>query len=265
MSVIRISAKNNDNVKQVGKLLCSPSYRRSCGEYAVEGLRICVDALESGLSFDRIFATERFMLEHTPEYERLSSKAVRTYIITDDIMKKISDTVSPQGVLGVLKIHEHKPSLTDRGRYLVLVNTQNPANLGACARTAEALGLSALLVCGGCDIYNPKALRASMGAFFRMKVGIYSDVKELIGELRANNIKSYASVPRADAQPLYSIDFNDGCAVLIGNEAKGLDDNITALCDSMITIPMAGRAESLNAHAAAAILCYEMMKGAGSE
>ncbi len=259
MAVVNISAKNNEKVKQAARLLSFSAYRRECGEYAVEGLRLCVDAVESGLCFLRVFATEKFVREHEAEYIRLRENAADVYIVTAEIMKKMSDTVSPQGVIGVLKIPENTAKLDPLGKYIVLVNTQDPSNLGGCARTAEALGLSGMIVCGGCDICNPKAQRASMGAFFRMNVSSFKTADEMLDTLGSLGIKTYASVPVADALPVSDITFEKGSAVLIGNEANGLDDDIVARCGSMITIPMAGRAESLNAHAAAAILCYAMM------
>ena len=261
VKIERIASKNNDNIKKISKLFKSSSYRKQEGLFVVEGLRLCMDAVVSDNEFSTLLVTDRFIAEHNSEYEKLIRNAGTVYIIANDIMQKLSDTVTPQGVIGVIEVCEREFSFEKNGKYLALVNLQDPSNIGAAARTAEALGLSGLIVCGGCDIYNPKVLRASMGAFFRMNVRTYDTAENMLSDLKSKGIHTFASTPRDTVEPIYKCNFNSACAVLIGNEANGLPDDIIANCDRMITIPMAGRAESLNASAAAAIICYAVMNG----
>lgn len=261
MKIERIASKNNETIKKITKLFKSSSYRKQEGLYVIEGLRLCMDAVLSENQFPALFVTDKFVNERKSEYEKLSNSAQKIYILPNDIMQKLSDTVTPQGVVGVLPITDNKFTFEQDGKYLTLVNLQDPSNIGATARTAEALGLSGLIVCGGCDIYNPKVQRASMGAFFRMNVCTYDTAENMLEHLKSNGIKTFATTPRDTAEPIYNLKFDNTCAVLIGNEANGLPDEIIANCDYMITIPMAGRAESLNASAAAAIVCYEVMNG----
>ena len=222
---------------------------------------MCKDALNSGVKFETLLITQQFEDEHKSLCNSLIENSETVYSVTLEIMQKISDTVSPQGVFGVIKSDEKSFDYNQDGKYLALVNLQDPSNLGAAARTAEALGLSGIIVCGGCDVYNPKALRASMGAFFRMNVRTYQTTAEMFDDFKSNRVKTFASTPRKAAKPIANADFSNPCAVLIGNEANGLDDDTIERCNCMITIPMAGRAESLNASAAAAIICYAMMTG----
>ena len=156
-------------------------------------------------------------------------------------------------------------------KLLLLENVQDPANLGAIARTAEALGISGLLVSSGCDVYAPKALRASMGALLRLPVEVVdagavlsgegkTPVSPLLTQAEALGFKTYASTPAADAVPVTEADFSGPVLCVVGNEANGVTPETMAACAERVTIPMTGRAESLNAAAAGAILMWEMVR-----
>ena len=145
------------------------------------------------------------------------------------------------------------------GRYLALEQVQNPQNLGAAARTAEALGIAGLIVSGGCDRFNPKALRASMGSLLRLPV---MQVEDLASWLKAQNemILTLATVPDATATSICTLDFSGGAIAVVGNEGNGVSDAVLAAVRERVTIPMRGAAESLNASAAATITMWEMMR-----
>ena len=148
-------------------------------------------------------------------------------------------------------------NIDKKGRYIGLENLSDPSNLGAIGRTAEALGVSGILVSGNsCDPYSPKALRASMGTLIRMPIFVCDNLIETISE---NGLNAYACVVDGDAAPISEINFKDGDVLLIGNEANGLTDEIKKNAKP-ITIPMRGNAESLNAAAAASIAMWEMVK-----
>jgi TrmH family RNA methyltransferase len=190
----------------------------------------------------------------------LEQASAHTFEITEQVAQKLADTQSPQGVFAICA---QPPSLArgvpeGRGELcLALENLRDPGNLGAAARTAQALGLHGLLLSGGCDIYHPKALRASMGALLRLPV---SHVDDLPAALRASALPCYAAVPDAGALPVTACDFTRGAVVVIGSEADGLTPETIAACTRQVTIPMPGRAESLNAAAAATIIMWEMTK-----
>jgi TrmH family RNA methyltransferase len=138
-----------------------------------------------------------------------------------------------------------------------LENLQDPSNLGAISRTAEAFGLDGIFLKGGCDPYSPKSLRASMGALLRIPV---YQTHDLFKEFDKAGLVSYAAVIDKDAQKLGTVSFAPGSVVIIGNEANGIAKETIARCDNRITIPMDGKAESLNAAIAASIIMWEMCK-----
>ena len=150
------------------------------------------------------------------------------------------------------------------GSCAVLEDLQDPGNLGTILRTAEALGIGRVVLLGDCcDPLSPKALRASMGAVFRLGLSLEPSRQGLFSRLRGEGFRLLASVPDSAALPVTEVDFSQGpCAVFIGNEGNGLSQETIAQCQR-VTIPMAGRAESLNASAAATILLWEMARAGG--
>ena len=140
-----------------------------------------------------------------------------------------------------------------------LENIQDPSNLGTILRTAEALGIEGVILSGNCcDIYSPKVIRGSMGAVFRIPFTIAEDFCGYISELSRKGIDVYASTPY-DAEDITNVKFSGG-VMLIGNEGSGLTKDVLTLGIQKVKIPMKGRAESLNAAAAAGILMWEMLR-----
>lgn len=223
----------------------------------LEGVRLCLDAVRSGYQPEAVFYTP----DRQGELQGLSL-ACECYEVTREVFSKISDTKSPQGVLCILRQPSPAPFSPACGNtYALLDRVQDPANLGAIARTAEALGISGLVVTGdGCDVSSPKAQRAGMGALLRLPVWVFPSLDEPIGAMRRAGLPVYAAVPDRAARRVSECDFSRGAGMAIGNEANGLRDEIISCCDARVTIPMAGRAESLNAAAAAAILLWEMTR-----
>lgn len=255
-----ISSKNNPKIKETSKLFCSSKFRSQNGLFVIEGLRLCVDAYKSGVKIKTVYVTESFLNKSDKEIREVINSAAESYVVTSQVMLHISDTVSPQGIVCVCENINPVFEVCDNCRIISLFNVADPSNLGTISRTAEAFGINAMVVCGGCDIYNPKALRASMGAIFRLPIITFSE-DEAFKFFEKNHIKSYASTPRNDAKRVTDIDFDGKLSVLIGNEANGLPDSVINKCDQAITIPMNGRAESLNAAAAASVLMFEMVRG----
>ena len=254
-----ITRRENSLIKLVSFLQTSAKKRRENGLFVLEGLRICLDAAENSIRFDKLIVSETALSKHSNTVDRFAGNSDGRFIIPDSLMEKISDTKSPQGIIAVCKIKERKSSEIDPlGRYVALENVADPANLGAVARTAEALGANGLVLSSdGCDPYSPKALRASMGTLLRVPVFIFDDFAK---DLKNTGLKSYACVVDKNAQSIKEQEFKDGSVVIIGNEANGITEQTKAAADRLVTIPMRGRAESLNAAAAAAIAVWEMMK-----
>ncbi|MBO7520069.1 MAG: RNA methyltransferase, partial [Clostridia bacterium] len=189
----------------------------------------------------------------------LSKNAKKGVSVSDDLFKKISDTVSPQGIIAVAKMPEPLKTLDSRGRYIALENIADPSNIGAVARTAEALGACGLIISGdSCDVFSPKALRASMGTLLRMPLYFCEDITDCLSK---NSLRGFACIPRDTADlKMGGFNFADGDVVIIGNEANGLSEKTVQGAYKTVTISMRGRAESLNAASAAAIALWELTR-----
>lgn len=259
----RISAKDNPLIKHINKLIKSSKYRAEKGEFVAEGVRLCEDALYSGCDIQALVVSD-FACEHYKDtVAKLSEKTENSYVIPDSLFSKTSDTRNPQGVLCVIKALDN-PTLFDKikcnGKFLALDNIQDPSNLGTILRTAEAVGIDGVILSADCcDIYSPKVVRGSMGAVFRLS---YTIVDTIAGFLSDNKyIDSFAAVVDSGAAEISVIDFKGKTAcVVIGNEANGVKQSTIDACGGTVTIPMRGRAESLNASVAASIIMWEMIK-----
>lgn len=256
----RILSKSNPKIKLVNKLISSSHKRREQSLFVLEGLRLCCDALANGLEFAMLIYTDNAYEKFGSEIDELAKVSENVIVTDESVFGYVSDTVSPQGVLCVAKFDDSiRCRMNKNGKYIVLHNVANPDNLGAVARSAEAFGLDGMFVVGGCDVYNPKALRASMGALVRFPVSSISE-DEFFSLCDEAGIMTFATTPNKSAKKLYECSFLSGCAVLIGNEANGLPQSVIERCTNSVTIPMNGRAESLNAAAAAAVMIYEMTR-----
>lgn len=253
-----ISSRKNLLIREAAGIAGSAEARRESQSFLVEGARLCRDAAESGVQIKRAFFTEKALDKYQSYIEQISLVAKESYIIEEHVSQLLSQTKSSQGIYCLCEMAREKaPDFS--GKNLVLEDMQDPANLGTVLRTAEALGINNVVLLGASqDPYSPKLLRASMGAVFRQRVLLFSDAAQLFDRLRQASVYSYGAVVDSRAQKLGEIDFPKAAAVFIGNEGSGLRDATAASCDCLITIPMPGRAESLNAAAAASIIMWEM-------
>lgn len=255
-----ITSKNNQGIKEIKEYLTSSKERRKDQIFVLEGVRLCCDALKSGCRILSVFATEDCQKRYAENVDLLKENCVDFYTVSDDVLKSMSDTVSPQGVVCTVAMKHNTFEYEKGKKYIALDTIQNPDNLGAISRTAEAFGIDGLVIFGGCDIYNPKALRASMGALYRLPVRMCQDLKKELELCKEMGISSFATVPDRDAKDITKTDFSKGAICVIGNEGNGVSKEIIDLCDEKITIKMSGRAESLNAAAAASITMWELVK-----
>ncbi len=258
-----ISSKENRYIKLWRQLSADGRARRKQGLFACEGARLCMDAALSGIAVQAVLYTEKAATVYAAQLHPVLDAAVCAFEITPQLAQYMADTASPQGVFCICEMPHaaELPALSPKGRYLALEDIQDPANLGTVIRTAEALGLNGLLLSAGCcDVYSPKVLRGSMGGVFRLPLLHTADMATAVTTLRGQGFRLYACVPDADAQNICNTDLGDGCICIIGNEGNGLRENTIAACDARITIPMDGRAESLNAAMAAGIVMWELKR-----
>lgn len=257
-----ISSKDNALIKNIVKLNKSAKFRKSQQLFVAEGLRLCEDAMLSGVEIVNLIITDYALKKYPEKVQKLISYSQTASIVSPSLFSMLSDTKSPQGVLCVIKTLD-KVSLFDtikcNGKFLALDNVQDPTNLGTILRTAEAVGIDGIVLSDDCcDIYSPKVVRGSMGAVFRIPYIIVNNISSFLME--NNTLKSFASVIDNDAIKVTDVCFDLPCITVIGNEGNGIRKETISACDYKITIPMYGRAESLNAAVAASILMWEMVK-----
>lgn len=255
---IEISSKDNQLIKFVSLLQSSPKHRKEHNIFVLEGLRICDDAYQNNIRFDKLIVSETAFSKYSTSINQFVNSSDSCYMLKDELFKKICDTTSPQGIIALAKIPQKPTTIPCLGRYIALENIADPSNLGAIARTAEALGINGIILTrDSCDPYSPKSLRSSMGTLLRLPIYIVDNLIEFIDE---NDLRAFACVVDKDASQICCQEFKDGDVLIIGNEANGITETTKEKSFRCVTIKMQGKAESLNAAAAAAIAMWEMVR-----
>ena len=251
-----ITSRENPNVKRIAKLTRRDQAKKE-GLIYLEGTRLCEEALASGQKAIEVIVSEDragWAKEFTPDIEPL--------VLSKDVFQKISQTVNPQGVALVIKEPGGRTEIpfNNDGKdiYVVLENTQDPGNLGTIIRTADAFGLTAVIVSPTtCDPYNDKVIRATMGSIWHIPVirKTMDECFSFFGSMKIDTLATHLNGSEPGAG-----DLKLPCAYFIGNEGDGLTDETASRCSKLIKIPMRGKAESLNAAVAASIIGYELSK-----
>ena len=249
-----ISSKSNAKIKNVKKLLNSAKERRLQSVLVIEGLRLVREV--SPEICEQLFLSES--LSKAGEFDTSLYKNVE--IVSDEVFRSLSDTVTPQGVLAVVK----QPSWTleqlsfENGcRLLLLDDIQDPGNLGTILRTAEAAGVNMVIMSEGCaDIFNPKVIRSTMGSIFRLPF-VTDDLVSVIEMLKTEGVTVYGAALEGSSD-YREVEFSEKTAIVIGNEGNGISGNVLNAVNEKIRIPMKGQIESLNAAVSAAILLYHI-------
>ncbi|WRS28897.1 RNA methyltransferase [Oscillospiraceae bacterium MB08-C2-2] len=256
-----MTSRDNAQVKEIVRLLGQKKQRENTGLFVTEGVKLSLEALESGLHLESVCMTPQAAEKHR-ELEPLKAAGAHTLFIAKELALRISDTRTPQGVFCIWKQRPHTEAdilLKENGRYLILCSLQDPGNMGTVLRTSEAFGVDGVFISSDCpDLYSPKVLRGAMGGIFRLPIALCPDMPALLERLAQKGVALYASALSQEAQSLPQMTFQGSCGLLIGNEGNGLSQELLERCSHQVMIPMAGRAESLNAGVAAGILLWEM-------
>ena len=179
---------------------------------------------------------------------------VKKFIVNEKIKNSISQTESPQGIFAIVKMKEFSIEFRDK-RFVILDRIQDPGNLGTIIRTSDAAGFNTIILDkGSVDPFNPKVVRSSQGSLFHLKI-INFDIKRIIEELKDRGVKILGTSPKGD-KVYTDVNIRDRLAIVFGNEAKGIRDEILSMCDETIRIPIYGRAESLNVSVSSGIILY---------
>ena len=168
----RITSRENPLIKQYRKLTGSRRLRESAGCFTMEGARLCLDAAQSGVRLQTLLLSEDGL--RYPESALLQGYARQCFAIPNELARFISDTEHPQGIFAVGEIPQPRPFAPQEGKYILLDDLQDPGNLGTVLRTAEALGIDAVILSGHCpDLYSPKVIRSTMGSVFRQRTACF--------------------------------------------------------------------------------------------
>jgi len=251
-----ITSADNKRIKNVVALLEKNKARKEQDAFVIEGIKLFEEAPEDKIL--EVYVAESYKgprekLDRMP-YE----------VVKDEVFGKMTDTLTPQGILCVVKKNHYELSdLLSMGTkkkapvYLVLETLQDPGNLGTIMRTAEGAGVTAVIMSRDTvDIYNPKTVRSTMGSIFRLPFIYTDDLEASINKLKENGVECFAAHLKG-TKSCYEYNYAKPTAFFIGNEGNGLSDKISDLADTYIRIPMEGKLESLNAAVSAAILMYE--------
>lgn len=276
---MRLTSVNNDRVKDITKLIKSAKRRRESRSFVAEGIRLVSEVPPEKLISLYIEETFYEKLDKSQDYDesdfergfrdrimaliKAAEEKESFFLVNDAVMNKLSDTETPQGILAVVEMQDMEAEnlLTDDDMPFIIVmdGLQDPGNMGTIIRTAEGAGVTGILISSdSVDPYSPKVVRATMGALFRMKLCISTDLKEDISLLKEKGITVFGT--HLSGKEFYDEDFRIPSAFLIGNEGKGLKDDVAETADRLLRIPMKGRVESLNAGVSAAVVMYEVLR-----
>lgn len=289
----RITSTGNKLIREVRDLEKKARARRESGLFIAEGERLCSEIPAAYI--ERIFVADDYdgrlpgftgdgahdersaqtgeeassntvqdsghplrSSDISGQRNRASQRAPKIFQVPRELMEHMSDTKNSQGILAVVRQKTYTELPGDF--YLILDTLQDPGNMGTIFRTAEAAGVDGILMNRDCvDVYSPKVVRATMGAMFRMPFMVSDDLPAEIRRMKSEGVQVYAAHLRGTKNH-WDFDYRTPTAFMIGNEGNGLQDEIAALADSYLRIPMMGHTESLNAGVAASVLMYETLR-----
>lgn len=255
-----ISSKDNEQIKYIKKLK-DKKFRDETNEYIVEGIKLVKEAIEENAKIKTIVICED--CEYTESMEQSLLYEIAKYnciYVTKKIFLSITDVVNPQGILAVVE----KSNSIDKIDYkediiLALDGIQDPGNLGTILRTADSANLKQIILSADCaDPYNPKVVRSTMGAIFRMNIITSENLAKTLQMVKKHKFEIIVTSLDTN-KSVYDIKFNKK-VIVIGNEANGVSKEIQELADQKVIIPMLGKTESLNASVAASIMIYEYVR-----
>jgi len=258
--VINMIMTGTNKIAKTIKSLKERKYRDETGLFIAEGLRF-VNEIPKDYEISMYAFSQNFVKDNkTDKYENRAE----SYVFDDKVFKDFSDTNNPQGIIAVVKKKVFDIDKifknSKNGLFIIAEELNDPGNLGTVIRTADACNADGIFLSkGSVDLYNSKVLRSTMGSLFHIPVITDMDIDDCMDICSKNNVKLYAAHLKGVKTP-YELDFKKPTAFVIGNEARGLSDKTAGRCDVYVKIPMPGKAESLNASVAAAVLMYEAVR-----
>lgn len=246
-----ITSRKNPYIQRLRALGRERSFRRQEGEFLCDGRKLLAEAIQCGAEITGVLWCD------TPDVQLPAS--VKQYSAPKELLQYVSAMENSPGPLFTVRICGGEPVQAPE-RVLVLENLQDPGNVGTVLRTAAAFRSGLVVLCGSCaDPYNPKCVRASMGAIFRQRFAEWS-LEELCLRLKGWDMPLYGAALHRDAVDIRELALQKA-AVAVGNEGNGLTEELLERCDKRLIIPMDPNSESLNAAVAASVILWEMSRG----
>jgi TrmH family RNA methyltransferase len=258
-----ITSKHNSKIQAIHKLQMQVRARRDEHKFVIEGVRLSEEALQAGWQAHEVFFTDQLDERGKNVLVGFTNRGVPAEQVTQEVMKAVSETETPQGILVVLSL-QTLPIPENLNFILVLDAVRDPGNLGTILRTAAAARVQAVLLAPGCaDAYAPKVVRAGMGAHFRLPI-LQPGWETIRHILKAPGINLQVYLANSTVgSPYTQVDFCLPVALIVGGEAGGAGSESASLADDRVHIPMPGGSESLNAAIAASILIFEVIRQRG--
>ena len=249
-----ITSRNNKTITEASKLK-DKKYRERTGLYCFEGRKLFEEALISKADITTVFVRDDRYAENKILLDRTDAAI---YTVSQSVYEKLTEDKAPDGIFAVAKKADKSAEI--KGSCFILSEVRDPGNIGTCIRTARAFGIDTLILHSCADIYSPKVIRSTMGAFFRQNMVCTEDISSLLSSL---SDKGYRVLPTALSDKSVSLnntEINNKTVFIVGNEGHGISQNVLDECNESVIIPMQGDTESLNASVAASILMWEMSK-----
>jgi RNA methyltransferase, TrmH family len=258
-----ISSLQNPRIKNVVKLR-DLHHRDAQRLMIVEGYRPIRRALDNGYPLAELYVCPELFLgsNEAALIAEVVAQGATLFELTRPVFEKIAYRDRPEGLLAVAP--QRRRRLADlapvaNGLYLVAEAIEKPGNLGTMLRSADAAGVTALILCDGCtDLFNPNVVAASIGTLFTVPVA-EATTDECLAWCRQHGIQILAATPHTD-KVYFDIDMRQGVAIVVGTEQYGLSDRWMKECDLQVVIPMHGQADSLNVAASTTLLLYEAVR-----
>ncbi|HIE29124.1 TPA: RNA methyltransferase [Candidatus Poribacteria bacterium] len=264
INIIEITSLRNPKIKSV-KALRHAKYRERQGKFLVEGIRLVKEAIDCNAPIKMLLFCPNKLKSQIGLglVDIAAEKGIECVSVPARVFDSISEKDNPQGIIAVVErlnltfnhLESNNPTLL-----IVAYELRDPGNLGAIIRTADSAGASGVVITGiSVDIFDPKTVRATMGSIFSLPVIRVKEIGQLKDWLSQNSIKMIATSPRAKRY-YFDLAYDEPVAIILGNEAEGLDAEILEYADEVVKIPLLGRADSLNVASAAAIIIYEVVR-----
>ena len=244
-----LTSRKNPLVRHLRLLGSDPAYRREQGEYVLDGIKLLKEAIAFGADIKTVLWADA---------PKLTVEGAKEYTAPKDLVEYASPLKNSPGP--VFTVASPKQTMPERVKKVIMLeHVQDPGNVGTVIRTANALGMDAVILTGSCaDAFGAKTARAAMGALFRQTVLTMSQ-REAVARLHEKGLKVYGAALSDRAVDVRTVELKDA-AFVIGSEGQGLSEEMLELCDGEVIIPMMPDSESLNAGVAAAILMWELSK-----